>query len=264
MMPQDFQSHVPAIGWRSTMIATACLVLATPDLRAQDSLPFGVGERLTYHVRVDKMRASGRGTMWIEGPIEFRGTSTLLLRSAVEVGIGPIKAINHTDSWLDASRMTSLRFEQRHRYLWSRRNSDVDVYPEEMRWAGSKGDSGVSLSDTPLDELSFIYYIRTLALEPDNAWSLNRHFDAVRNPVCIRVLGRETLSTVLGETAVVVTELRVKDPRFTGEGVIRLFMTENSDRVPVRIESSLPGMGSAVFTLESFVRAPARSAVMPR
>jgi hypothetical protein len=228
---------------------------------AQSTLPFGAGERLTYHVRVDKMGASGRGTMWIEGPVDIRGTSTLLLRSAVEVGVGPIKAINNTYSWLDVSRMTSMRFEQRHRYLWSRRNSDIDLYPDEMRWTGSKGDSGISLSDTPLDELSFIYYIRTLTLEPDSSWSLNRHFEAERNPVCIRVMGRDTLSTEIGEFAVVVAELRVKDPRFTGEGVIRLFMTDNADRVPLRIESSLPGLGNAVFTIESFVRAPERVAV---
>lgn len=244
-----------------TLFTVALLAAITQGAAAQGTLPFGTGERLTYHVRVDKMGASGRGTMWIEGPVDVRGTSTLLLRSAVEVGIGPIKAINHTDSWLDASRMTSLRFEQRHRYLWSRRNSDVQLFPDEMRWTGSKGDSGVSLTDTPLDELSFIYFIRTLPLEPDSSWSLNHHFEAERNPVCIRVIGRDTLRTALGESAVIVAELRVKDPRFTGEGVIRLFLSDDGDRVPVRIESSLPGLGNAVFTLETFVRAPTRVAV---
>ena len=133
-----------------------------------------------------------------------------------------------------------------------------------MRWTGSKGDSGISLTDTPLDELSFIYYIRTLSLEPDSSWSLNRHFDAERNPVCIRVLGRETIHSALGEFEVIVTELRVRDPRFSGEGVIRLFMTADGDRVPLRIESSLPGLGNAVFTLETFVRSPARAVVDQR
>ena len=262
-MPQEFKPRLSRLV-RHSALATTMFLAVAPVAGAQDPLPFGVGERLTYHVRVDKMRASGRGTMWIEGPVDVRGSSTLLLRSAVEVGIGPIKAINHSDSWLDASRMTSLRFEQKHRYLWSRRNSDVDLYPEEMRWSGSKGDSGTSLSETPLDELSFIYFIRTLALDPDSSWSLNRHFDAERNPVCIRVLRRETLQSVLGEVAVVVAELRVKDPRFTGEGVIRLFLSDDADRVPVRIESALPGLGTAVFTLEAFVRAPGRVVVGQR
>src|SRR5687767_968057 len=225
----------------------ALLLLPVKLVPAQATLPFGAGERLTYHVRVDKMRASGRGTMWIE-PAEFRGSSTLLLRSSVEVGIGPIKAIDKTDSWFDPGRMTALKFEQRHRYLFSRRVSEIEMYPEEMRWQSATGLTGSSLTDAPLDELSFIYYIRTLALEPDSSYSLNRHYDADRNPVCIRVLGREKVTVALGEFAVVVAELRVKDPRFTGEGVIRLFLSDDADRIPVRIESTLPGLGTAVFT----------------
>ena len=236
--------------------AAALLVIAG-EARAQE-LPFGPGERLTYLVRVDRMRASGRGTMWVEGPASVRGTATLVLRSVVEVGIGPIKAIDKTDSWFDPARMAALRFEQHHRYLFSRRNFDVEMFPEEMRWA-SRDSAGASMTDAPLDELSFIYYLRTLPLDGDSSYSLNRHYDASRNPVCIRVLGRDTLEVALGRFAVVIAELRVKDPRFTGEGLIRLYITDDADRVPVRIESALPGLGSAVFTLESFVRASDRA-----
>ena len=247
-----------------TACTLALLALPMNLVSAQATLPFGVGERLTYHVRVDKMRASGRGTMWIEGPTEIRGVSTLLLRSAVEVGIGPIKAIDKTDSWFDPARMAALKFEQQHRYLLSRSSTDVELYPDEMRWTNAKGTSGTSLTDAPLDELSFIYYVRTLVLAPDTSYQLNRHYEAERNPVCVRVVGRDTVRIALGAFPVVVTELRVKDPRFTGEGIIRLFLTEDADRIPVRIESTLPGLGSAVFTLETFVRAPERMAVWPR
>jgi hypothetical protein len=249
-----------ALSWW-TVLVFAALTLATRPGGAQTSLPFGPGEKLTYRVRVDRMRASGRGTMWIEGPTAVRGASTLLLRSVVEVGVGPIKAIDKTDSWFDPSRMAALKFEQHHRYLFSRRNSDVEMFPEEMRWDGSGGTSGSSPTNAPLDELSFIYYLRTLTLEADNNYSLNRHYDAQRNPVCVRVIGRDTVDIALGRFAVVIAELRVKDPRLTADGVIRLALTDDDARIPVRIESTLPGVGSAVFTLESFVRAPARSQV---
>lgn len=247
--------------WRRA--ALAVLMLPMVNASAQTALPFGVGESLTYHVRVDKMRASGRGTMWIEAA-EVRGSSAILLRSSVEVGIGPIKAIDKTDSWFDPARMTALKFEQRHRYLFSRRVSEVEMYPQEMRWQSAGGLTGTSPTDAPLDELSFIYYIRTLALAPDSSYALNRHYEAERNPVCIRVLGRDTVRVALGEFDVEVIELRVKDPRFKGEGVIRLFLSEDADRIPVRIESALPGLGSAVFTLETFVRAPERMVLAPR
>ena len=54
---------------RKALLAIAGLLLPAASAAAQTTLPFGVGERLTYQVRVDKMRASGRGTMWIEGPV---------------------------------------------------------------------------------------------------------------------------------------------------------------------------------------------------
>jgi len=242
----------------------ALLVLPLEVAATQATLPFGAGERLTYHVRVDKMRASGRGTMWVEGATDVRGTSTLRLRSSVEVGVGPIKAIDKTDSWFDPVRMTALRFEQRHRYLFSRRTATVEMFPEEMRWQSAGGLAGSSMTNAPLDELSFIYYMRTLALEPDSSYALNRHYDSTRNPVSICVLRRDTVRVPLGEFAVVVVELRVKDPRFTGEGVIRLFVTDDADRIPVRIESALPGLGTAVFTLETFVRTPDRVPAVQR
>jgi hypothetical protein len=257
-------SRIVRYGRHHALLAMAGLLLPVASAAAQTTLPFGAGERLTYDVRVDKMRASGRGTMWIEGPVDIRGSGTLLLRSSVEVGIGPIKAIDKTDSWIDPSRMIALKFEQRHRYLFSRRSEDVQMYPAEMRWTSAKGDSGTSLTNAPLDELSFIYYIRTLALDADSSFSLNRHYDAARNPVCITIAGRDMVRIPLGEFAVVVVELRVKDPRFTGEGFIRLYLTDNDDRFPVRIESTLPGLGSATFTLESFVRAPERAVATRR
>ena len=109
---------------RRAALVIAAWLLPVVAAKAQGALPFGAGERLTYRVRVDKMRASGRGTMWIEGPAEVRGVSALLFRSRVEVGIGPIKAIDKSDSWFDPARMSALRFEQNHRYLFSRNASD--------------------------------------------------------------------------------------------------------------------------------------------
>jgi len=250
-------------GWFLWTGASALTILLLPVVAAAQTgtgLPFGSGERLTYHISVDKLGASGSGTMWIEGPTEVRGSSALLLRSAVEVGVGPVKVIDQTDSWFDPVRMTALRFEQRHRYLFSRSRAGVEMYPDEMRWEGSRGAGGTSPTAAPLDELSFIYYVRTLSLESDTTYAINRHYDAERNPVNLRNLGRDTLRVALGDFPIVIVELRVKDPRrFTGDGVIRLFLTDDADRIPVRIESMLPGLGSAVFSLESFTRTAVRS-----
>ena len=71
------------------------------------------------------------------------------------------------------------------------------------------------------------------------------------------MVGRETLTTVAGTFSTIIVELRVKDPRhYRGDGTIRLNLTDDARRLPVRIESQLPVFGATVLTLESVTLAP--------
>jgi hypothetical protein len=73
------------------------------------------------------------------------------------------------------------------------------------------------------------------------------------------MLGRDTLSTRAGVFQTVVVEMRVKDPRnYRGEGVIRVHLTDDDCRLPVRIESTIPDIGKTVLTLESVIRPDGR------
>jgi hypothetical protein len=216
-------------------------------------LPFAVGELLTYHVRVGSM-AAGSGSMRVEGPVDVRGVPTLRLRSQMRAGVGPFQGTGTTESWLDSDRMTSLRFTKEERRLISRHWEAVTVFPSESRWTAEDGRSGESPSSAPLDELSFIYFIRTLPLEPGATHSFNRHFEEGRNPVLVRVLARTPVTVPAGTFATVLVELRVKDPRhYQGEGTILINLTDDSCRLPVRIESDIPGFGRTVLSLESAV-----------
>jgi hypothetical protein len=113
----------------------------------------------------------------------------------------------------------------------------------------------------PLDELSFIYFLRTLPLDSDSVERVTRHYDPARNPIAVRVIGRDTVRTNAGTFPTIVVEMRVKDARrYAGEGVIRLHLSDDAFRYPVRIESSVPVLGATVLTLESYTRPPLRVA----
>jgi len=128
----------------------------------------------------------------------------------------------------------------------------VDVFPDEGRWTDADGDSGVLQSASPLDELSFLYYIRTLPLEIGATYEADRHYDADKNPVQVVVIGRESLEVDAGVYETVVVELRVKDEgRYGGSGVVRLNLTDDARRVPVRIETSMPVAGRVVLDLQA-------------
>lgn len=252
---------------RIAMIGAMALgTVVTQPVQAQREgddleLPFAVGEMLEYRVRVARVKASGRGVMSVAGPVEIRGVRTYLLRFDFKAGLGPFQAIDRTESWLDPRNMTALRFHKKEKHPLASGTQQVEMYPDERRWEGMQGSSGESPSSLPLDELSFIYFIRTLPLEPDSTYEFDRHFQADRNPIVVRVLGRDTVATGIGNVPAILVEMRVRDPaRYRdAEGVIRIHFTEDARRLPVRIESDMPVVGRAVMTLAVVTERPGPS-----
>ena len=231
-------------------LAVAAFAALGVELPAQvaPTLPFSVGERLVYEGRVRGI--GGRGTMWIAGPVDVRGVATYELHFDFFARVGPLTVSQKSTSWLDPERMAAMRFEKKERHLLVRRQESVDLFPDERRWRTSAGQTGSSPSSAPLDELSFIYFVRTLSLVPDTALRLDRHFDLDRSPTIVRVLQREQVNTPAGSFNTVVVEMRVRDPQhYKGEGTIRFSISEDGCRLPVRIESNIPDAGNVVLTL---------------
>lgn len=218
-------------------------------LRTSSPQPFACGERLSYSAHAGP-GLNGHGEMWIEGPIDVRGVAVMVLRSEISGGFGPIKVTDHTTSWLDPERMATLRFLKDERYPFGRHSEDVEIFPESREWHATDGRSGVGPSDQPLDELSFIYLLRTLRVPDDSILVLSRHFDPDRNPTIVRSLGSGQVRTSLGTWTTREIEVRVRDRRrYRGEGVIRISLSDDACRRPVRIESNIPNAGTIVLEL---------------
>ena len=245
--------------WMCTVLV---LALATSVQAQAATLPFGVGERLEYRVSVGKLGTVGDGVMSVDGPVDVRGTATLVLRSEIHARVGPIKSTERAESWIDPTRMAALRYQKRNRGMFARgEEQQVELFPESQRWEDARGKRGQSSTNAPLDELSFIYYLRTLPLGADTVGLVERHYNRDRNPVVVRMMGRDTVRTRAGTFATIVVEMRVKDPqRYGGEGTIRLHLSDDAFRYPVRIESAVPVLGAAVLTLESCTCASGRLA----
>ena len=124
-------------------------------------------------------------------------------------------------------------------------------------FAELSGRESASPGHSSLDELSFIYFVRTLPLLADSVYSAKQHFDSARNPVTVHVVGKEEITVEAGVFATIIVEMRVTDPRrFKDGGLIKLNITDDARRLPVRIEGAAPLFGTAVFTLESFSQGP--------
>jgi Protein of unknown function (DUF3108) len=216
------------------------------------ALPFSVGEKLTYEVSVAHGGKVGTAAMWIEGPVDVRGTSTYLLRFDSKIRIALLSAVSSSSSWFDPLRGSSLRFSKHEKNPLARHDESIDLYPDQKEWKSAKGETGQSLSNTPLDELSFMYFIRTLPMTPGGTYRFDRHFDSARNPTTVTVIRREMIPTPMGELRVILVEMRVRDPQhYKGEGIIRIHLTDDACRLPARIESTMPVVGTAVLTIAS-------------
>ena len=229
-------------------LAVGALVTGTLGAQAPRPLPFAVGERLSYETKAG--RFSGRAETWIEGPVEVQGIDAMVLRFTFSTKVGPFGVSDATNSWWDPARRATLRYEKRERHLLARHTEDVTIDRVTGHWRGTDGREGDSPSEAPLDELSFIYVIRTLDETGEATLQLSRHFDADRNPTTIRFVGRDSVTTPAGTFATHVVEMRVRDARnYKGEGVIRFSISDDACRRPVRIESTIPGAGNVVMTL---------------
>ena len=217
-----------------------------------DGLPFYAGERLTYRLQLSKVGKSGTAVMSMDGPVEVRGVAVYALRFDIRMGMGPIKGADHTKSWIDLDRMASMRFWKEERTPFVRRDESVELFLDRMRWEAADGTSGEIASTAPLDELSFMYFIRTLRLAPDTVYQFNRHFDVRRNPTTVRVVRRDTITTGAGRFPAILVEMKVRDARrYDGDGIIRIYLSDDDLRLPLRIESTMPVFGTAVLSLES-------------
>lgn len=246
-------------------LAATALLPATRSLAAQEfSHPFAVGEALTYQVRVQRVGDVGTGKMWIEGPVVEQGVPVWRMRFEMTAGKGPIRASDRTSSWFDPRRFAILRYEKEERHVLSRSDEKVHIDRAQHRWSDEEGPAGTLGSEQPLDELSFLYFLRTLPMERDTTFRIDRHFDAARNPTIVRLVGRDTLTTPAGIFRTRIIEMEVRDPkRYKGTGTIRIHLNEGDCRVPVRIESRMPVLGVTTLTLTGWSHSPRYPAALP-
>jgi hypothetical protein len=228
-------------------------VLCASDAAAQQaSLPFAPGEQCVYRGS-NRLGRIGTGTMAVEGPVQEGGRRTYLLRFDFRGRVGPAVISDQSRSWWDPSALASVRYSKRERSPLSSVTQEVRMDPAARRWTGTDGQGGQMATAAPLDELSFIYFLRTLRLADGDSYSFTRHYQPGRNPVTVRVVGRERMRVPAGEFQAIEVEMRVRDPeRYNGgEGVIRFHLTDDARRIPIRIESSMPVGGRVVLSLQS-------------
>jgi hypothetical protein len=259
---------VPVAGF-SVFVASVALALSGATLQAQpfSAIP-GVaspiaaaspsasgyrvmeGESATYDVEL-RGRRVGTGLLAVVGTEWIDGHATVHARLDVEGGLLFARVDDRFESWFEPDRFVSRRFEQHQRELRRKRQRSYEIAPEQgtVREAVSGRVDSLATAE-PLDDVSFLFYVRSLPLRVGDVDTIPRYFKPGRD-VIIRVVRKETVTVPAGtfETIVVQPTITNAGGLFGQGGRAEVYFSDNPSRTLVMLRSRVPLLGSLSLLL---------------
>lgn len=237
-----------------TILAQRAAVAAqTLGLSEVATVPFGVGEHARYQVKLGALNV-GEGSMQVLGAETVDGHSTYRTRLKVAGGI-PFFRVNDTfESWIDVRGLFSRRFKQDQNEIRHKRKRSYDFFPERREYLRTdNGTTGTLPTSKPLDDVSFLYYARTLPLRVGDTYTLNQYFKDDGNPVILKVLRKETVRVPAGTFETIVVRPIISTDGLFGEGgEAEVYFSDDSRRIMVQMRSKVPLVGSLSLHLEEY------------
>ncbi|MBA3672529.1 MAG: DUF3108 domain-containing protein, partial [Gemmatimonadaceae bacterium] len=177
---------------------------------------------------------------------EIHGARALRTSLQVKAAVLFARVDDRFDSWIDPSGMFSHRFVQDQHELTSvrQREYDFSLAAKTFREARS-GEVEPLASARPLDDVSFLFYVRTLPLRVGDVDTIPRYFKAGRD-VIIRVLRRETITVPAGTFRTIVVQPTITNVGglFGQGGQAEVYFSDDDDRTLVMLKSRVPLVGS--------------------
>lgn len=224
-------------------VSAATVSYATPAPRTAEPepelhVPFKVGERLTYQAKVNFMSA-GTASMSVEGIETVRDRPTYHTIFTVKGRVLFFHVDDHYESWFDTTSLVSLHHVQHIDETKNKIDKTYDFYPERRVYVRN-GEENPSV-EKPLDEGSFIYFMRSVPLEVGKTYSFDRYYQPAKNPVIIKVDRREHITVPAGEFDAIVLKPIIKSKGLFGEnGQAEVWFSADSTRTLLRLKSKLP------------------------
>jgi hypothetical protein len=231
------------------------------------------GERLVFDVTWMGIKA-GEATLEARGAVQFNGRQAYHLVTTAQSAPFISKFFrvdDRSDSYLAWGPPRSLQFEKQLREGNYRHNSQtafdhdgkvvtfryLDFGPvpkgvtklEEAEKYTKYVHQEFPLSSGALDELSVLYFVRTLRLAEGQTVTAKVFASKKNWDLEVKVLRRETLETALGPRETFLVEPLLKfDGIFQQKGRVLVWLTQDPERIPVLMKSEIK-VGSFVSTL---------------
>jgi len=232
----------------AVLIAVAQTIAAAP--------PFGVGERFEYNAKFGILSV-GSAAIEVASIDTVRGQSAYHFRFGLDGSVPFFTIKSSLESWTSQASFHSLRFRResqenkRHYLRFWEILSDSGYYrqvePEPLAASPTPAD--------PLDDASFLYFVRTTPLELGKTYKFDRYFRSDRNPIIIKVLKREVMELPDGTkvSCLVLNPVIGESGLFAERAEARLWISEDPQRIPMQIRSRY-SFGTITLKLARIVR----------
>jgi hypothetical protein len=238
--------------------AAAGAQTGAPDQASRRAkVPFGVGERMEFEVRFGRIKV-GNAHMEVVALDHLRGRTAWHTAFWVQGGNFLYRVNDVYESWIDAETLSSLRFVQELEEGGKSTTRKFEIYPErsvfiQTNKAEWKEEKSVS---NPLDDGSFLYFIRTIPLVVGQTYDFDRYFRPDRNPVRIKVLRKERIKVPAGTFNAIVIQPVIKTKGiFSENGHAEIWLSDDDRHIMLQLKSRL-SFGSLNLYLKSYYPSP--------
>jgi hypothetical protein len=217
--------------------------------------PFRVGEALTYSIAYAFVDA-GTLRMSVEGIENVNGRPAyhFVSRAQTNSSISALYSLtDHLQSWMDVERLYSLRYhrdavekgKKRSKHLTFDQARHVKIFEHD--------GSEKAIAPEAQDDVSILYYLRTLPFAEGKTFTLDNLADPEDNPMRIAVLGTEKVRVAAGTFDCWVLKLDVHTDSgvFSQGGEVKTWLSRDPRHVLVKLQSKL-SVGSFNVELTEF------------
>jgi hypothetical protein len=202
------------------------------------AVPFTVGERMEYDVKFS-WKSVGSGVMEVKEIVDVRGRPSWHTVFSIRGGIPFFRVNDRMESWFDVFTLDSRRFHQFIEEGGYKRRRMYELFPERAVFREDAKDEQASVNH-PLDDGSFLYFVRTIPLEVGKVYEVPRYFNPAANPVRIKVLRRDTIRVPAGEFPTVVLQPTFQSRGlFSEDGKAEVWISDDPFRFMVQMKTSL-------------------------
>ena len=220
---------------------------------ARAAVPFGFGERADYGVKYGPFSV-GRASTEVFRLDTLRGREAWHILFHVRGGVPGFRVDDRMESWMDSGTLASLRFRQDMNEGSHERERVFEIYPDRGVFTEDQKEPQPTVT-LPLDDGSFLFFVRTIPLEVGREYSFDRYFRPDRNPVRIQVLRKERINVPAGtfETIVIRPIIKARGV-FSEGGRAEVWLTDDSRRLMVQLKTHMK-LGSLSLFLRSYTPA---------